>query len=122
MLRSPFLTSLKFLKNLQKIEGSILKHDIYSLKIYSNENLREFWKPQGLKLDNGGISIVSNKKICNRLIKEFVKSVEHDATHDQIYKNDQEVLCDPAILDLNVKVRYFIIYIFICLHYLFLSF
>ncbi|XP_061400497.1 insulin receptor [Musca vetustissima] len=103
--KSPYLTSLKFFRNLRKIHGKPLELQHYSLVIYKNKNLRELWPVRkGFELINGGISIQANDKLCNRVIRTYKNDVIHDRSLDSIQISDQEVLCAPAKLNLFVEV------------------
>uniref|UniRef100_T1PIF3 receptor protein-tyrosine kinase n=1 Tax=Musca domestica TaxID=7370 RepID=T1PIF3_MUSDO len=105
VFKSPYLTSLKFFRNLRKIHGKPLELHHYSLILYDNQNLRELWPVrEGLELVNGGISIQANDRLCNRVIRNFKNTVKHDHSLDSIQTSDQEVLCAPAKLNLFVEV------------------
>lgn len=101
------LTSLKFLKNLQKISTNPenLEAGLYGLVIYDNENLSDLWQPdKNFEIAHGSIYVQMNKKLCNRKLREFARKVKHDVLHEALQTNDQEVLCDPAKLFLDIKV------------------
>ncbi|XP_037809696.1 insulin-like peptide receptor [Lucilia sericata] len=103
--RSPYLTSLNFFKNLEKIHGSILENNQYALIIYNNNNLSELWNvKEGFELVNGGMYIHANDRLCNRRIRQFRERVKHDNNLDSFQTSDQEVLCSPAKLNLYVEV------------------
>lgn len=103
--RSPHLTSLNFFENLQKIHGSPLENNQYSLIVYNNDNLTDLWHVKTkLELMNGGMYIDVNKKLCNRVIKNFREKVQHDNSKDTFQTSDQEVLCSPAKLNLYLNV------------------
>ncbi|KAM7354668.1 insulin-like peptide receptor isoform 1-T6 [Cochliomyia hominivorax] len=103
--RSPYLTSLDFFENLEKIHGLVLENQHYSLIIYNNKNLTELWHvKEGLELLHGGMYIQANDKLCNRRIRDFREKVKHDNSLDTVQPSDQEVLCSPAKLNLYVEV------------------
>ncbi|XP_030376983.1 insulin receptor isoform X2 [Scaptodrosophila lebanonensis] len=104
--RSSQLTSLQFLKNIQRIHGDPLENKYYALVLYDNKEIRELWTPDAeLEFLNGGMYMHRNNKLCNRHMREFQAQVIHDKTLDSLQTNDQEVLCGPAKLLLNVHVR-----------------
>lgn len=104
--RSPYLTSLDFFQNLEKIHGLILENKQYSLIIYNNKNLTELWNVKsGFEILNGGIYIHANDKLCNRRIRQFREKARHDNSLDSVQTSDQEVLCSPAKLNLYVQVK-----------------
>lgn len=103
--RSPYLNSLQFFQNLEKIQGFVLENKLYALIVYNNKNLSDLWQPQlGFEIVNGGMYIHANDKLCNRRITQFRDKIKHDRSLDSVQTSDQEVLCSPAKLNLCVKV------------------
>lgn len=99
------MTSLSFFKNLQKIHGTPLENQHYSLIVHNNRNLRDLWPVKsGFELVKGGIYMHANDRLCNRFIRTFKNAVKHDYSLDSVQTSDQEVLCSPAKLNLNVEV------------------
>uniref|UniRef100_W8APQ1 receptor protein-tyrosine kinase n=1 Tax=Ceratitis capitata TaxID=7213 RepID=W8APQ1_CERCA len=101
------LTSLKFLSGLQKIANNpeLLDAGVYGLVIYNNDNLKDLWQPQeNFEIVHGSMFVHTNKKLCNRKLREFQRKAKHDKSKDTIQVNDQEVLCEPAKLTLNIEV------------------
>ncbi|XP_055919059.1 insulin-like peptide receptor [Eupeodes corollae] len=98
---SPFLKSLDFLKNLEKIEGKPLENETFGLVLYSNEQLEELWTPpagKNVEFINGGIYSFANKKLCNKKLAEFSRNIIHNNEKDLLQLNDQDVLCEPVRL------------------------
>ncbi|XP_067621245.1 insulin-like peptide receptor isoform X2 [Eurosta solidaginis] len=106
VFRSTGLKSLKFLSGIQKIalDPHYLDADVYGLVLHDNENLEELWYPEKLELVHGSMYIHLNKKLCNRKLRQFTRSIVHDRSKDTIQVNDQEVLCDPSKLLMTVEV------------------
>ncbi|XP_053957672.1 insulin-like peptide receptor [Anastrepha ludens] len=106
IFRSSGLTSLKFLSSIQSIssDADLLEAGVYGLVLYDNENLKDLWQLKKLKIVHGSMYVHLNKKLCNRKLREFVRNVEHDRSKSSIQVNDQEVLCDPAVLTLSIEV------------------
>ncbi|XP_011188402.1 insulin receptor [Zeugodacus cucurbitae] len=107
IIGSDGLTSLKFLNGLQKIavNPEALETGLYGLVLYDNENLRDLWQPEkNLEIVHGSMYVHLNKKLCNRKLREFTRKVRHDVLKDALQTNDQEVLCDPAKLTLDIEI------------------
>ncbi|XP_039950648.1 insulin-like peptide receptor [Bactrocera tryoni] len=107
IIGSDGLTSLKFLKGLQRISGrgELLEAGLYGLVLYDNENLKDLWQPQkNFEVVHGSMYVEMNKKLCNRKLREFARKVRHDVLKDALQVNDQEVLCDPAKLSLHIEI------------------
>lgn len=104
--RSQYFESLYFFKNLQIISGSSKEYDQYSLVIYENRNLKDLWEIKTLKIESGGIYIEKNPKLCNNVIHNFAKAIEHTKEFDHFQRNDREVLCHPIKFDLAVHVSF----------------
>ncbi|XP_055838335.1 insulin-like peptide receptor isoform X2 [Episyrphus balteatus] len=103
---SPFLRSLNFLQNLEKIGGKPLENDTFALVLYNNQNLQELWNPQPEKIVefvNGGIYSYANNKLCNKIVQDFDGKIIHNKERDLIQINDQDVLCEPVRLYVNEK-------------------
>ncbi|KAH8297938.1 hypothetical protein KR018_001885 [Drosophila ironensis] len=101
--RSSNLTSLKFLSNLERIHGEPMENNHHSIILYDNNLLTELWKPaRQLELMQGGMFMHRNNKLCNRRIRDFQNWVTHDRALDSLQTSDQEVMCSPAKLRLNV--------------------
>lgn len=78
---------------------------VYGLVIYNNDNLKDLWQPQeNFEIVHGSMFVHTNKKLCNRKLREFQRKAKHDKSKDTIQVNDQEVLCEPAKLTLNIEV------------------
>ncbi|XP_013109368.2 insulin-like peptide receptor [Stomoxys calcitrans] len=104
--KNSYLTSLSFFRNLQKIHGTPLENQHYSLVLYNNQNLTELWplKDGALELVHGGIYIHANDRLCNSVIQKFRNAIRHDNSLDSLQTSDQEVLCSPAKLNLDIEV------------------
>ncbi|XP_051859344.1 insulin receptor [Drosophila albomicans] len=99
------LTSFKFLENLQRIHGDPLENNHYGIIIYDNNELTELWEPKvRLELVKGGIFMHRNNKLCNMHMKEFQRLVSYDKVLESLQTNDQDVLCGPSKLQLNVQI------------------
>ncbi|KAH8255668.1 hypothetical protein KR038_008135, partial [Drosophila bunnanda] len=106
--RSSELRSLKFLNNLVRIHGDPLESHRYSIVLYDNRRLSELWDPgHKLELKDGGMFMHRNNKLCNHIMLGFQRAVIHDKALDSLQTNDQEVLCSPSKLQLNVQKRTF---------------
>ncbi|XP_068140389.1 insulin receptor-related protein [Drosophila tropicalis] len=104
--RSSQLSNLKFLNNLEVIQGNPLEHSHYSLIVYDNKQLSQLWHPvRQLQLKEGGMFIHRNNKLCNKAVLDFQVTAKHDKALDSTQTNDQEVLCSPAKLQLSVQIR-----------------
>lgn len=96
---------MRFFKGLRKIHGQPLENDHYALILYNNKNLREIWNINyNLIMVRGGMFVHLNYKLCNRYLMEFAKKVIHDRSKDSLQTNDQEVLCAPAKMILDIQV------------------
>lgn len=103
---SQYFESLYFFKNLKHISGSAVEYNKYSLVIYDNRNLKDLWEAKNLKIEGGGIYIEKNPKLCNNIVKNFSKSIEHNRQDDHLQRYDREVLCHPIKMDPLVNVSF----------------
>lgn len=104
--RSHHLSSLQFLRNLHKIHGHPLENERYALVLYNNRRIRELWAIETpLELSEGGMYIHLNNRLCNRYLKPFLANVIHDRSLDSLQSSEEEILCDPAKLNLQIKVN-----------------
>lgn len=105
--RSHHLSSLKFLRNLRKIHGRPLENEHYALVLYNNRRVQELWKIEGhLEFEHGGMYIHLNNRLCNRYLKQFIANVVHDRSLNSLQSSEEEVLCDPSKLSLQLKVNF----------------
>lgn len=75
--------------------------------LYNNRRIRELWTGERqLELIKGGMYIHLNNRLCSRYLKTFVANVAHDRSLDSLQGNEEELLCDPSKLNLQVKVRW----------------
>lgn len=112
--RSPAITSLAFLKNLQEIQGESEKNETanpFTLIIWQNDNLQKLWdfeeKPS-MKLARGALSIHHNNKLCLKHIRDLQRVLKTNTSADLIGNESngfdqtcsvREIFASPNVLN-----------------------
>lgn len=106
IIHSPSIVSLKFLKNLKKINGNSLIKNIYSVYIWDNLNLQLlFENQQNIEILNGKVNFFANSKLCFKLINNFIKNQSLIENIDSIknFNGNRNPSCDEKQLQFNIE-------------------
>lgn len=105
--RSYPLVSLSFFKSLRAIRGNTLESGLYSLYVYSNDNLMELF-PNPVNITKGRVFFHLNPRLCIRKIKELAPyvsaGIDFDKNHDiGLRSNGDKTACNITHLEAKVE-------------------
>lgn len=88
-----------------------MENEHYALVLYNNRKLQELWTiEEPVEFVHGGMYIHLNNRLCNRYLKQFIANVIHDRSLNSLQSSEEEILCDPSKLNLQVKVSLKMLY------------